>query len=158
MVLADSTVKLRLRRPTGLLCTWRAVRWVGVRLLGQDNSGGVQRRHWHSEAAVATGGIRELLVVRHGETQWNAELRVQGTTDIPLNERGRLQAQQSAAALAREFGGARAPPVVHSSHLQRAVQTATSVAAALNASRWTEDNFVAPGQGSSKVTGEWDPC
>ncbi|MBD2580263.1 histidine phosphatase family protein [Oscillatoria sp. FACHB-1406] len=40
-----------------------------------------------------------LLLVRHGETQWNRESRFQGTIDVPLNERGREQAQKAAEFL-----------------------------------------------------------
>jgi phosphoserine phosphatase len=40
-------------------------------------------------------GIR-LLLVRHGETQWNRESRFQGIRDIPLNENGKLQGQKAA--------------------------------------------------------------
>ena len=40
-------------------------------------------------------------LVRHGETQWNAEQRVQGQTDVPLNETGREQAALTGKRLAR---------------------------------------------------------
>ena len=41
-----------------------------------------------------------IVVVRHGETDWNAGRRIQGQTDIPLNERGRAQAGEIAELLA----------------------------------------------------------
>lgn len=65
-----------------------------------------------------------VLAVRHGETAWNAQLRIQGHTDIELNETGRWQAAQLARALADESLHA-----VYSSDLQRAHATAQAVAA-----------------------------
>jgi 2,3-bisphosphoglycerate-dependent phosphoglycerate mutase len=64
-----------------------------------------------------------VVAVRHGETDWNAQLRIQGHTDIALNERGRWQAARLAQALVDEDVQA-----VYSSDLQRAHATAHAVA------------------------------
>lgn len=47
-----------------------------------------------------------LYIVRHGETDWNAECRYQGQEDIPLNVRGRLQAKRNGEALKVHLGEA----------------------------------------------------
>lgn len=41
-----------------------------------------------------------IFLLRHGETDWNKEGRIQGHTDIPLNQKGRLQIAQTAKGLA----------------------------------------------------------
>ena len=41
-----------------------------------------------------------IIAVRHGETAWNVDTRIQGQLDIPLNDNGRWQAQRLARALA----------------------------------------------------------
>ena len=67
-----------------------------------------------------------LYLVRHGETDWNLERRVQGATDIPLNDTGRSQARATGALLATEHWDA-----VLASPLSRARETADIIAAEL---------------------------
>ncbi len=67
------------------------------------------------------GGLR-LLLVRHGETQWNRDQRFQGQMDIPLNETGVAQAQQVAA-----FLGSQPIDVAFSSPLKRSWETAAAI-------------------------------
>src|SRR5690606_41498851 len=68
----------------------------------------------------------QLLLIRHGETAWNLDRRVQGHTDIPLNARGRAQAHSLARALRHEPLAA-----VYTSDLGRAMATAQPLAQAL---------------------------
>src|SRR5947209_10133780 len=67
-----------------------------------------------------------LLLVRHGETDWTADGRLQGHTDRPLNDHGRHQAAELAERLAREGAVA-----VYASDLAGAKETAEIVAARL---------------------------
>ena len=67
--------------------------------------------------------LEELYVMRHGETDWNASLRMQGHQDIPLNEAGLAQARAVAPSVARLR-----PDVVVSSDLQRTLVTAHVIA------------------------------
>lgn len=64
-----------------------------------------------------------ILLIRHGETPWNAERRLQGHIDIPLNDVGLRQASAVGQALAGEPLAA-----ILASDLQRACQTAQAVA------------------------------
>lgn len=64
--------------------------------------------------------------IRHGQTDWNLHGRIQGSSDIPLNDTGRAQAREAAARLAEEPWD-----VIVSSPLQRARATAEIIAAEL---------------------------
>jgi probable phosphoglycerate mutase len=69
---------------------------------------------------------RRVLLLRHGQTAYNAETRFQGQTDVPLNQIGLSQAQASADRLAPLLAGE--PVTVVSSDLRRALQTAEPLA------------------------------
>ncbi|HEX6987913.1 MAG TPA: histidine phosphatase family protein, partial [Bacillota bacterium] len=69
-----------------------------------------------------------LFLVRHGTTDWNEAGRLQGQSDIPLNDQGRRDAAMAAQRLA-EAGIL--PAAVYSSDLARAVETARVIAARL---------------------------
>lgn len=70
-----------------------------------------------------------LYLVRHGETEWNRQQRIQGSTDIPLNDTGRAQALATAALLARVE-----PHAVFASPLVRAFETGEIIARSLGLS------------------------
>ncbi|MET3444667.1 putative phosphoglycerate mutase [Variovorax paradoxus] len=67
--------------------------------------------------------ITRLIAVRHGETAWNVDTRIQGQLDIGLNATGLWQARRVGQALADEDIG-----VIYASDLSRAWQTAQEIA------------------------------
>ena len=73
-----------------------------------------------------TGEPTRLILVRHGETDWNTQSRVQGHQPTLLNRRGRLQARLLAERLIREK-----PQNLYSSDLPRAMETAEIIGSAL---------------------------
>jgi alpha-ribazole phosphatase len=84
-----------------------------------------------------------LLLVRHGRTSYNAEIRFMGQLDIPLDETGRAQVQ----AVARRLAGAN-PSAIYCSDLGRARETALAIQAAIGShpplridQRLTEGHF-----------------
>ena len=64
-----------------------------------------------------------LYLVRHGETEWNFQRRIQGSTDVPLNDTGREQARATGRLLSR-----RNWDLVVASPLSRALETASIIA------------------------------
>jgi probable phosphoglycerate mutase len=70
--------------------------------------------------------VAAIVLVRHGETDWNLERRYQGHLDPPLNAAGRAQSERLAQELAGEAFDA-----IYSSDLSRALETAEIVGARL---------------------------
>jgi glucosyl-3-phosphoglycerate phosphatase len=68
--------------------------------------------------------VSRLVVWRHGNTDWNAEHRVQGQTDVPLNALGRQQAVDAAELLVKLR-----PHALVASDLRRAADTAAALGA-----------------------------
>lgn len=77
-----------------------------------------------------------LILVRHGQTEWNAQRRWQGATDIPLDETGRRQARAAAGHYASLD-----PVAIWSSPLSRAHDTAAEVAAVTGLDIRTDDRL-----------------
>lgn len=99
-----------------------------------------------------------IALVRHGETDWNLARRIQGRTDIPLNDTGRVQARATAAALAAagDWHSVRSSPLI------RAVETAQILAMGLGLSApdrddafWERDFGEAEGMGVDEAKIRW---
>lgn len=65
-----------------------------------------------------------MVLVRHGETEWNRVERFRGRADVPLNNTGLAQAEATARRLAAEWQ----PAAIYSSPLSRALRTAEAIA------------------------------
>lgn len=72
--------------------------------------------------------MKEILVIRHGETDWNAQGRLQGTLDTPLNSRGIQQASVAAHSL-KDQG----IQVIYASPMLRARKTAEIISETIGA-------------------------
>jgi len=88
----------------------------------------------HLESNVSS--VTRLCLVRHGETTWNAERRLQGQLDIELNQLGRHQAQAAAQRLLEEPVDA-----LYASDLARAWHTAERIEQALGLPRQAAPEF-----------------
>ncbi|UYO36441.1 histidine phosphatase family protein [Bacillus zhangzhouensis] len=78
-----------------------------------------------------------ICLVRHGETDWNAAKRIQGRTDIPLNNTGKWQAEQTGLYLKNNHWD-----VVISSPLTRAKETAHLILNHVHAPLVIMDDFI----------------
>ncbi|MCL4561175.1 MAG: histidine phosphatase family protein [Chloroflexi bacterium] len=68
--------------------------------------------------------MTRILLVRHGQTEWNRIERFRGRIDVPLNETGIAQAEKTARRIAGEWK----PAAIYSSPLERAMRTAEMIA------------------------------
>ena len=68
--------------------------------------------------------MTRIVLVRHGETEWNRVERFRGRADVPLNEKGLAQAEATGRRVAAEWS----PAAIYTSPLARAVKTAEAVA------------------------------
>ncbi|MFO1082552.1 MAG: histidine phosphatase family protein [Reyranellaceae bacterium] len=86
-----------------------------------------------------------LYVLRHGETEWNTERRMQGTLNSPLTARGRDQAIAMGRTLAHELAREPGPTVFLRSPLGRACETASLVGRELGLAdhHWRDDRRLA---------------
>ncbi|CAM3207234.1 histidine phosphatase family protein [Asticcacaulis taihuensis] len=78
-----------------------------------------------------------FYVLRHGQTDWNVQMRLQGSTDIPLNETGRAQANVAARILAGE-----GITKIIASPLSRALETARIVGASAGIEPVIDDRLI----------------
>ena len=90
-----------------------------------------------------------VLLARHGQTDWNAAGRIQGASDVPLNENGREQARQLASKLAASGGRLGA---IYSSPLKRALETAGIIGRELGISPVSERALM------ELSFGDWEGC
>ena len=102
--------------------------------------------------------LRQVLIIRHGRSTWNAEHRWQGWLDAPLTDEGVAQAAARARELASEGVN---PRVLYSSDLGRAARTAEIIAAHLEVPVITDPGFRERGGGewqghtSTEIQAKW---
>jgi len=70
--------------------------------------------------------VTRILAIRHGETAWNVDTRIQGQLDVPLNGTGRWQARRLGQAM-----GGESIHAVYASDLARAFETAKAIGEAI---------------------------
>lgn len=90
-----------------------------------------------------------VLLARHGETDWNAAGRIQGASDVPLNDTGRAQARELAGRL---MGLSSRLNAIYTSPLKRAAETAGIIGRALGIEPVREDAL------TELSFGDWEGC
>jgi len=95
--------------------------------------------------------MREYLILRHGETDWNVVNRIQGGLDVPLNERGCRQARDLAKKLSSERINH-----IFSSPLSRALDTAREIASFQRATVQVDERLreLSQGQWNGKLVAD----
>jgi broad specificity phosphatase PhoE len=99
---------------------------------------------------------RRLYLIRHGETDWNAERRLQGQRDIPLNDRGRAQSARCSdilRALLAASGRVAEEFAFISSPLSRARETMEIIRAGLSL---TPQHYVVDNRLAEMSFGRWE--
>ncbi|XP_059644223.1 phosphoglycerate mutase-like protein 4 isoform X2 [Cornus florida] len=94
--------------------------------MAESNSRDLPQSYCNGEGKVdsVAADYAEIIVIRHGETEWNANRRIQGHLDISLNEVGR----QQAVAVGDRLSTEPKISVVYTSDLKRALETAEIIA------------------------------
>jgi broad specificity phosphatase PhoE len=82
--------------------------------------------------------MTKIILVRHGQTEWNRVERFRGRVDVPLNEVGLAQAKATGCRVAEEWQ----PSAVYSSPLSRAVKTAEAIARHFNIAVQTHPGLI----------------
>lgn len=101
---------------------------------------------WGPGACITLPAVTDMLMVRHGESEWNALGRWQGHADSPLSEFGRLQAEHAG----RRVADLLAIDVVVASDLSRAAETAAIIGGVLGLEVHTEPGL------RERSAGEWE--
>lgn len=79
-----------------------------------------------------------IILVRHGQTEWNRVERFRGRYDVPLNATGQMQAERTAQRIAARWK----PAAIYTSPLSRAMQTAETIAAKIFLSALPMDGLI----------------
>ena len=86
----------------------------------------------HAAADLINQGRTLILIIRHGQTDWNIARRLQGREDVPLNDTGRAQARELAELMIRVRNCGIGFQGIYTSPLARSKETADYLASTLN--------------------------